>query len=109
TQTQKRQFDTEWDDLMAGERNYKWNPEAPEIRSLRAVGRLQKAVAKNITPLGASVVKKKRFTMPTEPMTFGMEVAQKIVSPTKARYARNPDTGERIVSNDGGKTWQKVK
>lgn len=111
TQTQKRQFDAEWDDLMASERNYKWEPEAPEIRSLRAVGRLTRAVAKNITPLGTSVVKKKRrFTMPTEPMTFGIEVAQRIVSPgPKARYAQNPDTGERIVSHDGGKTWQKAQ
>lgn len=110
TPKQRQQFDTEWDDLMASERNYKWEPEAPEIRSLRAVGRLTRAVAKNITPLGASVVKKKRrFTMPTEPMTFGMKIAQKIVSPTKARYAQNPDTGERIVSNDGGKTWQKAQ
>lgn len=114
TPTIKRQFDTEWDDLMASESNWKWNPEAPEIKSLRAVGKLTRAIAKNITPLGASVAKKKRrFTMPTEPMTFGIEVAHRMVSPgetkPKARYAQNPDTGERIVSRDGGKTWQKAQ
>ncbi len=115
TPKQKRQFDTDWDYLMTTDRDFEWDPEAPEIKSLRAVGRLTRAVVKNITPLGASVAKKKRFTIPTEPMTFGIKVAQRMVSPRRpeekptARYAQNPDTGERIISRDGGRTWQKAQ
>lgn len=105
TPTQKRQFDTEWDDLMASDRDYKWNPEAPEIKSLRAVGKLQRAVAENITPLGASVRKKvmfkPRYGLPGGPPSTEIK--------PKARYARNPNTGEQIVSYDGGKTWQSMK
>ena len=111
--TNRRQFDAEWDDLMASERNYKWDPKSLEVKSLRTTGRLQQAATKNVSPLGAAVIKKKRFALPTEPMTFGMEVASRITSPGKAkpeiRYAQNPNTGERIMSRDGGRTWQKAQ
>ena len=59
TPTQKRQFDTEWDALMAGASYLHWNPLAPEVRAVRAKGKLQEAVAKQITPLAASVAKAK--------------------------------------------------
>ena len=111
--TNRRQFDAEWDDLMASERNYKWDPKSLEVKSLRTTGRLQQAATKNVSPLGASVIKKKRFALPTEPMTFGMEAASRIISPGKSkpeiRYAQNPNTGERIKSEDGGRTWQKAQ
>lgn len=106
TPTIKRQFDYEWDTLMNEERNYKWNPQAPEIQSLRPTGRLQRAATKNITPLGTSVARKVRF----KPRYGAPGPAQRtaVVEP-RIRYAQNPDTGARIMSNDGGKTWQSVK
>lgn len=59
TPTQKRQYDVEWDALMAGESYLRWDPLSPEVRAIRAKGKLQEAAAKQITPLAASVAKAK--------------------------------------------------
>ncbi len=108
TQTQRRQFDTEWDDLMAGERNYKWDPESLEIKSLRAVGRLQRAGAKNITPLGTSVAKKVRFKPrygapgPRQPAPEPKEKPMETMPrpTTQIEYNKIP-SGTQYVGTDG--------
>lgn len=57
TQTQRQQFDMNWDDIMQGHPEYDWNPQSPGVKALRGQGKLQEAAAKQITPLASSVRK----------------------------------------------------
>lgn len=59
TPTRRKQMDQEWDDYMAGEEFYEWNPRSPEIQALRPTGKLTKAAAPNITPMGQSIINAK--------------------------------------------------
>lgn len=85
TATQRRQFDVEWDDLMLGEKEFQWDPKVPEIRGLRAAGKLQEAVAKQITPLAASVAKAKT---PGRPMRGWFEYGAQIRRPVTKKLTR---------------------
>ena len=125
----QRQLDMQWDAYMAGDERFdKWwsNKEkrepAVEIKAMRTPGKIGKMmrgrleIARGTTPFGRSVAKNKpRATLPTEPLTFGMEVAHRLMAPASKPEQRqtpirqrNKRTGQERISYDGGRTWQTI-
>jgi len=88
TPTQKRQYDVEWDALMAGESYLRWDPLSPEVRAIRAKGKLQEAVAKQITPLAASVRKHVDKVKPPSVSGWGIEAGDMIRRPATKTLTR---------------------
>ena len=82
-------FDAWWSDKEKRE------PTA-EIKALRSPGKIGKIMKERMvgvggtTPIGTSIVKEKpRFTLPTEPMTFGVEAAHRLIA------LRKPEQGQK--------------
>ena len=98
---QKQAYDYLWDNRMAKNESYKWDPGSPEVKALRGIGKLQQAAAKNISPLGMSVMKKKkRFAIPGYAGLYSAGVAQKIVSPEVKTL--NRETAQQILNQAKG-------
>jgi hypothetical protein len=51
---ERKQVDAEWDLVQKGRSNY-WNPESPEIATMRTTGTLGRAASKLVSPIAASV------------------------------------------------------
>jgi len=47
---QQKQLDIQWDDMLAADKRYRWNPKSPEISALRAKGSISKAAAAAVLP-----------------------------------------------------------
>ena len=124
----QQQLDQQWDAYMAGDKRFDewWSDKGKrkptvEIKALRTPGKMGKLMQDRIvgaggaSPLGRSVAKgKPRFTLPTEPLTFGMEAAHRLLAPSKPRQEqapirqRNKRTRQERISYDGGRTWQMI-
>ena len=104
TPEQKRQYNLVWDDMMASDEKNEWNPNSPEVKAVRAVGKLQQAAAKNITPLGASVRrKKKQFTIPGYAGLYSAKVAKGIVSAVQPKQKTlDKTTAQQILKQAKG-------
>jgi hypothetical protein len=118
---QKKQIDAEWD-LVQKDKGNEWNPESPEIATVRTTGTLGRAASKLVSPIAASVqgegLKGKLFGALDKwakagPMTSDTAETfrnrQEGTATLKPTYAINRTTGQRILSVDGGQTWQIVK
>lgn len=113
--TKQRQLDQQWDALMRngitdreGETilppNNEWNPQSTEVQAWRQKGPLIKAARKFITPFGTSILAGKK----EKEIESGSTVLAKKKVSQPAIYAKNK-AGKRIVSTDGGETWQSTK
>jgi hypothetical protein len=117
TNLQQEQFDNAWDNNMKGKQGYQWDPQSAEIQAVRAKGRLAQAGGKNITPFGKHVLMYNNSQVTEEkpqiavngqnstgiPVSGPPPATQKIITATHSK------TGQKIMSVDGGKTWQLMK
>lgn len=115
---QQHQLDKIWDAKMRTDpADLEWDPKSADIMKLRVkrTDIFQRVAAGRLSsPLNAHMVKAKPKPK-IAPMRFHAFTGRQIAAPAQAEpkaapiYARNQKTQERLVSNDGGKTWQTAK
>ncbi|KKN77440.1 hypothetical protein LCGC14_0359990 [marine sediment metagenome] len=117
--SEQQQLDREWDMLMASSRIFnKWwsdktkRKQVTEVKALRSTGKIAGAMrdkVTRVTPLGISLGKGKH--------TFGIfgstaakkePEAQAVTTQQKPIIQQNKRTGQKRISNDGGKTWRMI-
>lgn len=111
TSIQQRQVDTQWDSWVAGQKGtWKWNPASPQIMAERGKGPLTRSYGAEFrkTPTGPIEA--------TNPLQIsiarslpGKKKPAERVEEIQPIYAVNKQTGQRLVSNDGGTTWQEAR
>ena len=115
---EQQQLDKEWNMLMLSSPAFnKWwqdkskRKPVVEARALQSTGRIGKAMRDKIvgqTPLGRSLSINKKSLEKPFPMVEKVESYRESTGEEKPIIQRNKVTGERRISYDGGRTWQKV-
>lgn len=104
------QVDSEWDAWVTKKGWDKvWSPKLEGVKALRAKGPTTRSYSKMAkgTPTGP-----REATNPLQDSiaaSLPKKREPKPVAATKRVYAKNPQTGERVFSDDGGGTWQKAE
>jgi len=78
----QQQADIQWDDYVRGQDIEEWDPRDPEVMALRSKGRLTRAVARNVTPVGRTIIRAK-------------ETARERITPNIARQFLSEAGGDK--------------
>ncbi len=112
TTSQQRQVDNEWDNDIAN-RGWDWKPQSGAVRALRAKGPLTRGYGSRFrgTPTGPSEASNPlqdnvRSFLPKQPTP---QPEPQPAQETDRINIKNPKTGKRMFSVDGGRTWQETK
>ena len=93
------QFDSQWDALMQGDSNYKWNPASTDVKSLRTRGnRLLNEAAKLASPVAKSVLRSKKRTF----RGFGATASRDAAPQTAQGGTLDANTASAILAEAGG-------
>ncbi len=117
--SEQQQLDREWDMLMVGSSTFdKWwsdktkRKQVTEVKALRSTGKIAGAMrdkVTRVTPLGISLSKGKHIFGIFGSTTARKEPeAQAVATQQKPIIQRNKRTGQKRISNDGGKTWKMI-
>ncbi|HUW45883.1 MAG TPA: hypothetical protein VMW50_08840, partial [Dehalococcoidia bacterium] len=122
TPRQQYQLDKIWDAKMKSDDDLKWNPEDAAIIQLRAkstdifqrvhTARLSTPLSSHLTAAKPKPSGPDKSAAEVAPMRFHAFTGHQLATPARSEpviYARNSKTGQRIMSNNGGKTWQPAK
>ncbi len=109
TAVQQRQVDNEWDAEIRN-KGWDWRPDLAEVKALRAKGPLARGYGSRFrgTPTGPTeagnpLQDNVRANLPKQPVA---QSEQQPAAQTERINIRNPKTGKRMFSDDGGRTWQ---
>lgn len=112
TAVQQRQLDGEWDTWVTG-KGWDWKPQSGAVRALRAKGPLTRGYGSRFrgTPTGPGEARNPlqdnvKANLPKQPTP---QPEPQPVQETQRINIKNPKTGARMFSDDGGRTWQTTR